>query len=286
MKNKNLTLINRAISMLIDHAIMSAIAIILSFIMTLLFSKYSTKNFDLGFYTILFGISIYLNKDIFRGRSIGKRIFRTEVVDIKSNSVASPIKCLIRNLTIVIWPIEIIALIYNPTRRIGDLLANTRIEIVNEDNQYYKKNYLINSIFSLILGFVLLLAASSMYKVNFYNGAFDKPDYVETSYNKELSFELKNFVYDNESKYLKKVEIKVYDTINNDSLKFVKATFYLNENYFKSTSRFDKIRSEIFNSMSKIIPKTEFILEGKFVYNSPETKISRKRTYDWRKFKE
>ena len=40
-------------------------------------------------------------------------------------------KCFIRNLTIPIWPIEIIFVLINPKRRLGDFIAATRIDYVD-----------------------------------------------------------------------------------------------------------------------------------------------------------
>lgn len=68
-----------------------------------------------------------INKDFYNGRSIGKRVFGYQVVDIKTNSVASEIQCMARNLTLLIWPLEILIVLINPSRRLGDIIAGTKV---------------------------------------------------------------------------------------------------------------------------------------------------------------
>ncbi|WP_345052542.1 hypothetical protein [Hymenobacter glaciei] len=76
---------------------------------------------------------IYANKDFLQGRSIAKRILGFVVVNRRTKSAASPLRCFIRNITILIWPIEVIMLLINPARRLGDYLAGT--ECVDCSNQ-------------------------------------------------------------------------------------------------------------------------------------------------------
>lgn len=68
---------------------------------------------------------IYLNKDCLQGRSPAKRILGFEVVEYPAGLPVSPSRCALRNITILLWPIEIIMLLINPNRRIGDYLAGT-----------------------------------------------------------------------------------------------------------------------------------------------------------------
>ncbi len=77
----------------------------------------------------VFAFSFVFNKDIYLGQSIGKRILRLQVVDVRTNRPANPLRCLIRNFTILLWPIEVIAALIDKERRIGDYLAGTRLAI-------------------------------------------------------------------------------------------------------------------------------------------------------------
>ena len=77
----------------------------------------------------VFVFSLYFNKDIFLGQSIGKRILNFRVVDDKTGEPAGALRCLVRNFTILLWPVEVIAALINVERRIGDHIAGTRLAL-------------------------------------------------------------------------------------------------------------------------------------------------------------
>lgn len=108
-------------SMLMDHAIMTMIIVPLM----MLFEK-----IDLGSpYVFYLLVLIYINKDFFNAKSVAKRVLGFQVIDRKSGEPASELQCLIRNMTIpIMWPLEVIISIFFRHRRVGDLLANTRVE--------------------------------------------------------------------------------------------------------------------------------------------------------------
>lgn len=74
---------------------------------------------------------IIINKDIASGRSAGKRVFGFKIVDFKTKENASHIQCMLRNITMMIWPLEVLMVGLNPKRRIGDFVAHT--EVVKSD---------------------------------------------------------------------------------------------------------------------------------------------------------
>ena len=290
MNKKEITAGSRIGAMLLDHVVMSFVIMIMVMpVMSFGFKDSFAEEansmpsaIDWTLYIMLFGMSLYFNKDMVQGKSIAKRAFRQEVVDIKNGEVASSLKCLVRNLTIVIWPIEVIVVLASPSRRLGDLIAGTRVEYVTEERNSKPKVNFKNLILSILLGFLILIASSLIFKNTFGIGAFDSPNYIETSYNKKLSTQLENHLDSTMSHYILDTHIKVYDKISNDSLKYVSAFFYLKENYIDRSS-FENVKQDIFTSMYDIIPKSEFILMGKFIYDGRTTKKSTWRVYDWRK---
>ncbi|OAQ41017.1 hypothetical protein A5893_17400 [Pedobacter psychrophilus] len=70
---------------------------------------------------------ILINKDIFGGQSPVHRLLGLQVVDAKTNEKATKVKCILRNITAPLWPIEAIFLLANPKRRLGDLIAGTSL---------------------------------------------------------------------------------------------------------------------------------------------------------------
>src|SRR4051812_16811010 len=67
-------------------------------------------------YTAVILFSLFLNKDIYFGKSFGKYFNGTRVVSVRTGNAASPIQCSIRNLFILIWPLEAIILFFSPYR--------------------------------------------------------------------------------------------------------------------------------------------------------------------------
>lgn len=86
------------------------------------------KPFETFNIILVIGMIYYLLKDIYQGRSIGKRVSGIAVRDVDHSNVTPGIlRLLIRNITIFLWPIELIILVLTQ-RRIGDLLARTQIK--------------------------------------------------------------------------------------------------------------------------------------------------------------
>ena len=70
--------------------------------------------------------TIAMNKDIIKGQGIVNRHFGYRVVDTKTEMTATPIKCMLRNVTVVLFPFEFFYL-QRSDRRIGDYLAGTKL---------------------------------------------------------------------------------------------------------------------------------------------------------------
>jgi uncharacterized RDD family membrane protein YckC len=75
--------------------------------------------------------TVYFCKDCINGRSPAKRILNLAVVDYRTNAAASPLQSLVRNLFILIWPLELIVALFDQERRIGDRVAGTKLKYYN-----------------------------------------------------------------------------------------------------------------------------------------------------------
>jgi uncharacterized RDD family membrane protein YckC len=81
-----------------------------------------------GFQFLFLGLMLlYFFKDSFDGRSIAKRVTKLQVVDNRTGKTASVGQCFVRNLTILIWPLEVIITLFRSDRRLGDFIARTRV---------------------------------------------------------------------------------------------------------------------------------------------------------------
>lgn len=66
-------------------------------------------------------------KDIAGGRSLGKRALSLGVRDQENpNTIPSKFRLVLRNLTLIFWPVEIFTLLLNPSKqRLGEILTKT-----------------------------------------------------------------------------------------------------------------------------------------------------------------
>jgi uncharacterized RDD family membrane protein YckC len=66
-------------------------------------------------------------KDLFGGRSMGKRFFGLAVRDANDlNNTPTKSRLVIKNITLIVWPLEFIYYLIN-NKRIGDLIAKTQV---------------------------------------------------------------------------------------------------------------------------------------------------------------
>lgn len=155
----------RLAAMVLDHVIMSVLIgfAVAPFTMTTattgVSGKLPTPAELLGtgpaLYAMLIGMSVYLCKDCIGGRSIAKRIMKQQVVDNKTNAPATPLQCLLRNFSIIFWPIEVVMVVLSPGRRLGDRLAGTKVVPFDSGVQAPATNYL-QVVVCLLLGFAYL----------------------------------------------------------------------------------------------------------------------------------
>ena len=116
--------VNKRISAdLIDYGIVCVLFTIAGFIVFMIDGYYAIWDW---YYPLLFvTMIIFLCKDIVKGQSIGKRFNKLKVVD-KYGNTPNPFKLIIRNITVVIWPLEVYFTI-TEKKRLGDRLAGTDV---------------------------------------------------------------------------------------------------------------------------------------------------------------
>lgn len=72
---------------------------------------------------LLLGDLYIIIRDCFNGQSIGKKLVKIKVVGVNGEE-AKARQCIIRNLTIFIWPVEVMFLIVRG-KTIGDIISKT-----------------------------------------------------------------------------------------------------------------------------------------------------------------
>ena len=239
----------RISSMFLDHLIMTMIAgiffipeIIISISTVLTHDQPESDVFGRMIYISLIGFALYFCKDCINGQSIAKRIFKLQIVDNSTEQVASPLKCLLRNVFCILWPLEVIVAFNNPGRRIGDRVAGTKLVVFDSALEQPKINLRkVTTTVVLAYGCMVLM----MIPLNSMQPKFmdNETKFVENTYNVQLSKSTGKLFNDNLGQILT-ADIKVYDKIEKENLKYVSAIFILKKDDLEFDSDFDRLKTE------------------------------------------
>jgi uncharacterized RDD family membrane protein YckC len=260
-------------SMILDHIFMTMIAM-LFFIPTMIktFSGAFTlsQNVDDGFsgpllYIGLIGFALYFCKDCINGRSIAKRILKLQVVDNKTEQVASPLKCFVRNIFCIIWPVEVIVTLINPGRRIGDQVAGTKVVFYEPSIIEQPKVDIKTLLVPLALSFGLLLLI--MLPFQSLKSSMTGVKYEESSYNDAESKGLEKVFTDSPGLYFT-ASVRVYDKIENQNLKYISIILQLKENYLENEANTGELQRLTMLAVHTQFPKNSFTGQVQYVYKS------------------
>jgi uncharacterized RDD family membrane protein YckC len=272
-ESKQINVGTRIGAMILDHFFMTIIAML--FFIPGMISGFSNAfkvsheqtnpNFMGGAfgYIGMIGFALYFCKDIINGRSFAKKILKLQVVDNSTGQPANPLKCLIRNLLCIIWPIEVIVAITNTDRRLGDRIAGTKL--VNFDPTLEQPR--INIVKTLIpIGIAygaILLLMQVIPKME-----VAKTTYNENSFNETESKELEKLLTDSLGRYLT-ADIKIYDTVRNSNLKYVSTILNLKENYLEDNNTYKQLEVATENLIYSKFPKETITGQIKYVFQGP-----------------
>lgn len=175
---------------------------------------------------LILGLSAFLAKDIFNGRSIGKRVLKLQVLDQRTSLPLTPLKSVLRNITtIVLLPLEVIAIIVNPERRIGDKFVGSCVQrYALNSAEYSLPALLIGSISSIFLSSIIFLMPFSLLTGEVHESKMlnlSKSDSLSNLINKEI----RPYI-------VKDVTVTAYDGKEDSELAYVKIVCNLRENYF------------------------------------------------------
>jgi len=276
-------------SMLLDHMIMTMMAgiffipqIIVSFSNELTHKQPDTELFGGMSYLFMIGFALYFSKDCINGRSIAKRILKLQLVDNTTGKVASPLKCVLRNVFCILWPLEVIVAFNNPGQRIGDRVAGTKLVVFDSTLEQPKINVgKVSLTFILVYGCILTFMNPIISKHLIFSGR--ETHFVESSYNVRLSKSSEKLFNDSLGQIMK-ADIKVYDKIETENLKYVSAIFVLNRDELKSD--FDKLNAETTRILLTHFPEKTFVGELRYIYKTSTSMNTTVIYLDWRKTNE
>lgn len=278
----------RLATMVLDHLLMTMIAM-LFFIPSMISNFTDTFNishelatnnsFDYT-YIALLGFAIYFCKDCINGRSIAKLILKLQIVDNTTGQVASPLKCFIRNIFCIIWPVEFIVALINPGRRIGDRVAGTKLIPFDPTLKQPKPNFThIALALALAYGliFLIMLPFNSMKS----NWQGQEIKLVESSLNNQESKAVEKLFADSLGQILT-ADVRVYDKIQNEDLKYVSLILQLKEDYMADDKAYDQLQSATVPLLLSMFPEKTFVGRIQYIYQTNSSMHRRILILDWR----
>ena len=265
-------------SMLLDHIFMCIVAVIFWVPMMIkglsgaFDLTHEQKEFDFMhgplLYVALFGLSLYICKDCINGRSLAKRIFRHQVVDDTTGQAASPLQCLARNILCFLWPVEVIATLSNPARRLGDKVAGTRVASYNAGMaQPGIKPFKILAAVMISYGLCLLFV---VLPIELIRPAFKPVKYDAASYNVQDSKALEQIYSDSLGNVLT-ASIRVYDKTAYPGIKYISVVCQLKENYLEDDRSAETLTNAAKNCLYILFPYSTFTGQAKFIYRGNGT---------------
>lgn len=275
----------RFASMLIDHLAMSFIAVIFSTPFMLIDIPLGTSVPDVVQeilkYISIIGFALYFCKDCLQGRSIAKRILKHQVISVKTGEIASPLQCLLRNSTCVLWPLEIIMVLINSQRRLGDYIAGTQVVPYNSTIHTGKIEY-GKTILSFFIAYGVVATAYFYYTPsrNFGSiGDFSSLNYtyISDSYNSEESTRIEKQLSDSLGNDYT-AHVKVYDKVKEVPKKYIIFTIST-EKALKDTTMFSD--AIIDNALNNILRQhyTPNTFVGKIEFSYKYNNTMKSNTY-------
>lgn len=102
---------------------------------------------------------LFFNQDNVNSSGIVHRFFGVQIVSNKTNLPSSPIKCFVRNISLIILPWEAIFWLLSPSRGIGDYIFGTKL--ITNPSITLSKKYTIKSYFNYIINSMVIAALIS-----------------------------------------------------------------------------------------------------------------------------
>lgn len=217
-----------------------------------------------GKYLLLTGLALYFCKDSFNGRSIAKRLLKQQVVENRSGAPATPLRCLLRNLFCVVWPIEVLVTLGSPQRRLGDRVAGTRVIAYRPAAEKAPARWpQVALAFGLALLF--LLGLGSVLPALPKNASAES--FSPRSYNPAKSRALEKLFTDSLGAYLHP-DIRVYDSTSGNARPFVSLILHLHHDYLSDENDKRAMKESTEALVYSVYPKAGMSGRVQYVYQA------------------
>jgi len=215
-------------------------------------------------YLGMFGFSLVFFKDCINGQSFAKRIIKIQVVDNATGAAASPMQCFTRNVCLLLFPFEVLAVLAEPDRRIGDKVAGTRIVVYNPDTNNKTERSIKKYIAPLLLSYIVPVALAFLLGTVSFNKSATA--FVTASYNEQKSRSLQTLLNNNFNQYYT-ASVKYYDSIENKNFDYVSMICQLkNAEQKRPGLTYSELESQTVSMVYSLFPQEQLHGKIRFVY--------------------
>jgi hypothetical protein len=171
-------------------------------------------------------------------------------------------QCIVRNLTLFILPLEVLVILAQPERRIGDQIAGTKLvkynRLTNNKPERSVKKYILPFLSSYAI-FVAL--AFGLTKISFNNPAVP---FVAASYNETKTRELEKLLADKFGQYYT-TSVKYYDSVQNKKFGYLSIICTFNEAAGGPVLTGQELEDQTMSSVYSLFPEDQVYGKIQFV---------------------
>lgn len=220
-------------------------------------TPFSFTNPETWLFLVFF--PVFFCKDSFNGRSIGKRILGMQVIETKTEKVADPVRCVLRNSTLPLGLIELIVVFFNEERRIGDRLIGTTVDKCGRHPKT-SKTETRDLIFAYLVAFVMTLVFSFPFIHS--NAQKFNAEPVVTTYDSEKSSSLTQSV-NGELDTAASAQVRYYEQAEHSTKKFISVHLRIDRlpGAEKMDSYFTYLSRRCWNQLQGYLPGVDFIMK-------------------------
>lgn len=157
--------LRRTSSTFIDHLIFSSISGIISFpgiFFEFLVSGFGVKFLYGNIYLNTLAMAVYVGKDLLMPTSPGKKLMKLTLASQADHSQLKAYQLLLRNLTFLISPIEVILEFNAPYRRLGDKIAGTTVVEASNSKETTVDGRVLWFIITIFISFVFQMLVKTL----------------------------------------------------------------------------------------------------------------------------
>lgn len=200
-------------------------------------------------------LALWMAKDVFGGQSLAKRVLKQQLLSNKTEEVADPFLTLLRNLFSFAFPVEFVWAMVNPERRLGDLVAGTKL-VSYKDSTPAPSAPIWRSFLALSLSFVCLFLLINPLFPAYEDGRGSEVEPQIESVNEAKSQVLQEALLFKMGQVFPEISVTVYENSDMEGEGFIQVKLFREAEKGIGLSRLYNFRAMIIEISEQTLPET------------------------------